>query len=51
MLKLPAVSINQTETTSCTTEYGRTYYLNIQFAILAILIGTQVGRMGGDVAH
>jgi len=41
-LKLPAALKYQNDTVTCTTEYGRTYYLNIQFAVLALLVGFQV---------
>eukprot|EP00887_Chlorella_sp_A99_P006915 scaffold2.g6915.t1 len=43
LLKLPpAVNESDASVTTCTTNYGRKYYLNIQFAILAFLVGVQV---------
>ena len=29
----------------CVTEYGRTYYLTVQFTFLAFLVGMQVGGL------
>lgn len=42
ILKLPPPIKDMNDTVSCTTEYGRKYYLNIQFTVLAFLIGFQV---------
>ncbi|KAL4424314.1 hypothetical protein ABPG75_001615 [Micractinium tetrahymenae] len=41
-LKLPP-PVNETgESTACVTEYGRSYYLTVQFTFLSFLIGMQV---------
>lgn len=41
LLKLPAPNPNANDTVVCTTEYGRQYYLTIQFVVLAFLVGSQ----------
>lgn len=46
MLKLPP-PVNETEgAVTCTTKYGRSYYLTVQFTFLAFLVGMQVGCVG-----
>jgi hypothetical protein len=48
MLKLPP-PVNETEgAVTCTTKYGRSYYLTVQFTFLAFLVGMQVGRGWGS---
>ena len=47
LLQLPAPINESSASVACTNEYGRKYYLDIQFSILAILIGTQVGSVDG----
>lgn len=44
ILKLPAPNLDANNTVVCTTEYGRQYYLTIQFVVLAFLVGSQVGH-------
>ena len=45
-LKLPP-PVNETgDSVACVTEYGRSYYLTIQFTFLAFLVGMQV--VGGE---
>lgn len=49
-LKLPP-PVNETgDSVQCVTEYGRTYYLTIQFTFLAFLVGMQVGGRQGMLA-
>lgn len=43
MLKLPPPMNESEASVTCSTEYGRTYYLTIQFTFLAFLTGMQVG--------
>ena len=39
--------MNETgDSVQCVTEYGRTYYLTVQFTFLAFLVGMQVGGFG-----
>lgn len=46
-LKLPP-PVNETgDSVQCVTEYGRTYYLTIQFSFLAFLVGMQVRKDTG----
>ncbi|KAI3424139.1 hypothetical protein D9Q98_009499 [Chlorella vulgaris] len=42
MLKLPPPMNESEASVTCSTEYGRTYYLTIQFTFLAFLTGMQV---------
>ena len=40
--------MNETgDSVQCVTEYGRSYYLTIQFSFLSFLVGMQVSAVSG----